>query len=176
MQILDKLSRLALIVAGLFLLLMMVHISLDVALKLLFSRPIAGTLEIVSTYYMVAGVFFPIAAVEMARSSISVDAVYQFFPQSAKKLCMVLVLGLSAATYLILACSSWGDAIRSYRIKEQMIGQVFVTIWPSRFVLPIGFGLAGLVCFGYLLAFLLRKDARDRLLAEHDEAEGGIDG
>lgn len=165
------LSNLTLILSGVFLFAMMIHVSADVALKYAINRPIPGTLEIVSAYYMVAGVFLPIAAVELARASIQVDAAYQFMPRYMKVFCMALVLGLSAAVYFVLAYTSWGDAMRSYSINEQMMGQVFITVWPSRFVLPISFFLAGSICIFYLYQFFTDKTARDMLMDVHDPEE-----
>ena len=52
---------------------MMLHISADALSRWLFTRPFAGTLEIVSHYYMVAVVFLPLALVQRMREHIRVD-------------------------------------------------------------------------------------------------------
>lgn len=52
---------------------MMLHISVDALSRWLFTRPFAGTLEIVSHYYMVAVVFLPLALVQRMREHIRVD-------------------------------------------------------------------------------------------------------
>ena len=83
-RILGHLSNLTLILSGLFLFAMMVHVTVDVALRYAMNSPIPGTLEIVSAYYMVAGVFLPLAAVELARASIAVDAAYQCRPPQGR--------------------------------------------------------------------------------------------
>lgn len=167
-RILAHLSNLTLLLSGLFLFAMMVHVAADVALRYAMNSPIPGTLEIVSAYYMVAGVFLPLAAVELARASIAVDAAYQFMPRVMKASCMTMVLTLSAAVYLVLAYTSWGDAMRSFRINEQMMGQHFVTVWPSRFVLPVSFFLAGVICVAYLYQFFTDKEVRAKLVGVHD--------
>src|SRR5262245_27457380 len=53
--------------------LMMIQISADVVFKFLFGRPITATIEIVSTYYMVALVFLPLAFVDRTSGHISAD-------------------------------------------------------------------------------------------------------
>ena len=169
--LLERLSTLALIISGLFLFAMMIHVAADVALKYAINKPIPGTLEVVSTYYMVAGVFLPIAAVEMTRQSISVDVAYQFMPRGMQVFSMVLVLSGSAAVYFMLAYTGFGDAMKSWRINEQLMGQVAVIVWPSRLALPIGFFLAGLVCVWQLHGFLTSAQIRERLLALHDVEE-----
>lgn len=169
-RLMAKLSDLTLVVSSVFLFAMMIHVSLDVLFKYAMNKPIVGTLEIVSTYYMVAAVFLPLAVVELTRCSIAVDFAYQFMPRAIKILCMVLVLVGSAAVYFVLAYSSWGDALRSLRINEQLMGQIYITVWPSRFVLPFSLMLAGLVCVLHLVNFVLDPLARERLLA-HNQAE-----
>ena len=54
---LDWLSNRLLEISGLLLLVMMLHVTLDVALKYLLNQPVPGTLEVVSYYYMVGTVF-----------------------------------------------------------------------------------------------------------------------
>lgn len=166
-----RLSNLTLIISSIFLFAMMVHVSADVALKYVMNRPIPGTLEIVSAYYMVAGVFLPIAAVELTRSSIGVDVAYQYFPPWMKMLCMLMVLTGSTAVYFLLAYTSFGDAMRSFRIREVMMGNVMVSVWLSRFVLPISFGMAGLVCLYQLWTFLTDAQARANLMSIHPTEE-----
>jgi len=165
-----RLSDLGLGLATLFLLAMMIHVSADVVLKYVLNRPIPGTLEIVSAYYMVGGVFLPIAMVEILRASISVDVAYQFMPRGMKAFCMFFGILASAAVYLVLAWTSWGDAMRSLTINEVMMGTVMVSVWPSRFVLPFSFLLAGAVCLWYLYQFFTSEEVRTRLI-EAKEAE-----
>jgi TRAP-type C4-dicarboxylate transport system permease small subunit len=168
---LKRMSSATLVVSGLALLVMMVQVSADVTLKYLFNKAIPGTLELVSTYYMVAGVFLPIAAVEFVRASISVDVAYQFLPRWMKIVSMTLVLVASIAVYLVLAYTSLGDALESLRRREMMMGNVFVSVWASRFVLPVSFGLAGVVCIAQLWGFMTDPKTRAGLLATSDTTE-----
>lgn len=160
-----RLSDVGVWLAGLSTLLMMVHITADVALKYLFNWPVPGTLEIVSTYYMVAAVFLPIAVVELYRASIAVDTVYQFLPRPVQFLCMIIVFVTSATVYLTLAWTSWGDALRSFAIGEVIMGNIAVSVWPSRFLMPISLFVAGVVCLWYLYRLLMTKEGRDELIA-----------
>jgi TRAP-type C4-dicarboxylate transport system permease small subunit len=164
---LSQLANLGVWLAGLSTIVMMVHITADVALKFFFNWPIPATLEIVSAYYMVACVFLPIAAVELTHSSIAVDTVYQFLPRSGKFACMVVVFAGSAAVYLLLAWISWGDALRSFAVGEVMFGNVPVSVWPSRFLMPVSLLLAGVVCLWHLGRLLGSPQDRELLMAEH---------
>lgn len=160
-----RLSDVGVWLAGLSTLLMMVHITADVALKYIFNWPIPGTLEIVSAYYMVAAVFLPIAVVELYRSSIAVDTLYQFLPRSLKFFSMILVFVTSALVYFTLAWTSWGDALRSFAVGEVVMGVISVSVWPSRFLMPVSLLLAGLVCLWHLYRLLFTQEGRDKLIA-----------
>lgn len=167
----SSLADALLLIAGLVLLAMMFHITADVVMKFFFRRPLPGTLEIVSAYYMVGCVFLPIAALEFARASIAVDAIFIFMPRWMKLGCIFLVLVGSAVVYLALAWTSWGDALRSLANREVMMGTVFISVWPGRFVLPVSFLLGGGVCLWHLVRFMTSPAARAQLIAHTDIEE-----
>lgn len=166
----NRLSNAGVWLAALSTTVMMVHISADVALKYLFNWPIPATLELVSAYYMVICVFLPVAAVELAHQSISVDTVYQFLPRGARFVCMVVVYAASAIVYLMLAWITWGDALRSFSLGEVMFGTVPVIVWPSRFMMPVGLLLAGIVCLWHLSRLIVSPAEREQLMATHGPA------
>jgi len=166
-----RLSDVTLVLAGLFLFAMMLHVTADVALKYLINSPVPGTLEIVSAYYMVGGVFLPIAAVELTRTNIGVDVAYQALPRRLKVLCMAIVLVSCAIVYLTLAWTSWDDAMKSFAIREVMMGSVLVVVWPSRLVLPISLLIGASVCLYYLYGLLTSDAIRERLISTDVAAE-----
>lgn len=163
------LSNRLLDVSGVLLLIMMLHVTLDVGMKYFFNRPVPGTLEIVSYYYMVGAVFFPIAFVELTRSSVAVDLFYSMMPRRMKIACMVLVLLGCAAVYGGLGWISYGDALRSFSRSEVVMGPVTVLVWPSRFVLPVSFALGGLVCLWHLYRLATNPAIRDEIIGVHPE-------
>jgi TRAP-type C4-dicarboxylate transport system permease small subunit len=166
-----RLSDLSVVVSTIFLFAMMVHVSLDVLLKYVVNKPIPGTLEIVSAYYMVAGVFLPIAMVEIMRASIVVDVAYQFMPHAMKAFCIFLALFASALVYFILGWTTWGDALRSLSINEKMMGTVMVSVWPSRFILPFSFLFAGLVCVWHMYRFATSAVVREDMINAKEPEE-----
>lgn len=170
-RILGRITDFFVIIAGLFLLAMMIHVTADVTMKYLLNRPIPGTLEIVSAYYMVGGVFFPLAAVELLRQAIVVDVAYQFMPRGMKAFCMLVALIAAAFVYFMLSWTGFGDAMRSLSIREVMMGTVLVSVWPSRFILPIGFISAGVVCLWQIYAFATSREYRDWLIDAKEPEE-----
>lgn len=158
-------------ISGLLLGVMMLHVCADVAMKYLANKPIQGTLEIVSYYYMVGAVFLPVAFIELTRGSVSVDLFFDMMPRALQIACMVGVLGLCATAYGLLCAITWGDALRSFARSEVVMGPVTVPIWPSRFVLPASFALGAFVCLWHLARLMLSPQARARLLL--GQGDGG---
>ncbi|WP_367180588.1 TRAP transporter small permease subunit [uncultured Jannaschia sp.] len=122
----------------------MLNIVADVASKLLWNAPIQGTVEVSSYYYMILLVMLPMAFVEMQDEQISVDLLFDRFPEIVQRALLVLT-GLAAAAILsVMAWRTGLDAIRAIRVSEVVMGSREVVVWPARMVLPLGFGLAAL--------------------------------
>ncbi|REF73344.1 TRAP transporter small permease [Paracoccus versutus] len=164
----DRLFNGLAVIAGLLLIVMMLHVSTDVVMKLFFNTPIQGTLEIVSAYYMVIAVFLPLGLVEWTRGSITVDIFFSLFPGWMKVVCVVFVLLFMAVVYGMLSYHTWGGATTSLARNDFLMGGASFEIvtWPPRFALPIGFGAACLVTVWHLLAFLFGLD-RESWLNDH---------
>ncbi|WP_226553782.1 TRAP transporter small permease [Celeribacter naphthalenivorans] len=156
-------------IAGLLLVVMMLHVSADVVMKLFFNNPIQGTLEVVSAYYMVIAVFLPLGLVEWTRSSITVDVFYGLFPVWLKVICVVFSLLSMVLIYGMLSYHTWGTAMTSFARKDFLMGGASLEIitWPPRFALPIGFAAASLVSLWHLIAFLIGFE-RDAWLSESE--------
>ena len=131
--------------AGGALIAMMLHINLDVAMRYIFSAPFANTIEIVSTYYIVAIVFLPLALVEVMDAHISVEIVAQMLPRRGAELLIACVAIVSAAYFAAFTWRSLEDALQKYAAGEIALGNSQITVWPTRFYLPIGCGLIVLV-------------------------------
>lgn len=128
--------------AGIFLVLMLLQIVLDVALKYVWNAPIQGNLEVVSFYYMVGVVFLPLALVELRHQHIHVDLFVRWLsPRWQKRIYAVGCL-LTIVVFAILAYRTFLDALHALEIRTILMGSINVTIWPSRFLLPIGFLMA----------------------------------
>lgn len=132
------------ILAGFCLSLMMLQIVIDVGLKYFFNSPIEGNLEVVSFYYMVGVVFLPLAMVELRHEHINVDLFIQMLPKRGRSYVYVFGCGVSLVFFGVLAYQTFLDAIHATKINEVMMGSIYVTVWPSRWFLPVGFILIGL--------------------------------
>lgn len=139
------LSYLLALLSGVALVLMMVQTVADVVADQFFTRPIPGNLEVISVYHMVLVVFLPLAFVEWRHEHIQVDLVYQLMPRLLQRMTLVFGYLVSATFFAILTWRTWDDAIRALAKNEMLMGNVYIIIWPAKFVLPFGFGAIALV-------------------------------
>lgn len=167
-KVLGRASTLVAWVGGAALILMMLHIAAEVVARYVFNAPLHGTVEIVSAYYMVAVVFLPLAMIERSNGHIVVELVSQHLPRRAHSILIGIVALISAAYFTAFAWQTWGDALKKYAVGEEALGTVSITVWPTRFYLPIGCGLIALV----LVHKAFRLFAGDEsVLAHHKIAE-----
>jgi len=143
MQALDRmtnaLSRLLMGVAIVALFLMMVQMVVDVAMRNFFHRPIEGSLEIVSVYHMVAVVFLPLALVERRHEHITVDLLVELLPTLVRRFLMVVGYLVCTIFFGLLTYQTAKDAMEAYAIGEILMSSIYITVWPAKFLLPIGF-------------------------------------
>ncbi len=170
-RVLSGAANLLALVAGGALIAMMLHINLDVAMRYIFSAPFANTIEIVSSYYIVAIVFLPLALVEVLDAHIAVEIVAQLLPRRASELLIACVAIVSAAYFGAFTWRSLEDALQKYAVGEIALGNSQITIWPTRFYLPIGCGLLVLILLNKAWRLFagddsVLKNASDRPLAE----------
>lgn len=141
-RILDRLITVTTWVGILAIILMMTHITLDVAGKFLFNKPLPATISLVSNYYMVVVAFLPLALVEQRNGHISVEVLTEFFPRNTQYHLFSWTYLVSATVFGLLAYKTWGEAMRTYNSGTFMIEQsVKIITWPSYFLLPIGTGM-----------------------------------
>ena len=129
-------------IGAIALLAMMVHITLDVSLSLLLNSPIPLTSALVTEYYMIAVAFLPLAATEYRSAHIGVDLFVNRLSGVPRRWVELVVLVLCLAVYLLLTVQSWQQASGKFASDAFMMEQTTrVSVWPSYFILPIGFGL-----------------------------------
>lgn len=170
-RVLDGASSLLALGAGCAVILMMLHINLDVAMRYIFSAPFANTIEIVSTYYIVAIVFLPLALVEQLNAHIVVELLAQHLPPRASELLIACIALVSALYFGAFAWRTGEDALQKYDVGEIMLGNSQITVWPTRFYLPIGCGLIVLI----LLYKAWQLFAGDRSVLAHATDHDPID-
>lgn len=158
-------SALALI-AGIAMALMMLHVMADVVGKYVLHKPVPGTAEVVANYYMIAGVFLPLAWVEAKNGSIVVELVFDLVSARAQKAMVFIAHLCTTIFYAGLGWFSWDVAMRAYRINETLDGIWRVVIWPAKFMLPLGLAIAVVVLILRMINGPQAQDAEDHPATE----------
>ncbi|MDA4847249.1 TRAP transporter small permease [Hoeflea poritis] len=155
----EFLARLQLALAALAVLAILLTVSVDVLLRASVNAPIGATIEIVSFYYMIPLVFFPIMTLELKGGHIDTDLFYRLFPRRMKQLSIVVSVLLTALIYLVLAYFTFKQAVVSTDNGEVSMGISHLPIWPVRWVLPFVFATSAVAAF---LLCVKRFQDRDR--------------
>ena len=161
-RLLDLVSTAAAWVAGLATVLMMLHVTADAVGRAVFNSPITGTVEIVSAYHMAALAFLPLALITRDRGHIIVELFtgwMKFRPRTLLDACV----GVVTVVYTgVFAWKAVEIAVAKTAIREaKEAGTGFVQIWPSRWLVAIGFGLMAIY-----LVIQVARDFRAGLTAE----------
>jgi TRAP-type C4-dicarboxylate transport system permease small subunit len=157
-RMLSLLAKLLLIMGTLALVFMAIHVVSDVVGRLFFNHPVYGTTEIVSFYYMVGAVCLPLAYMELRDEHITVDVFYQKMPRIMRRVVFVFSILSTALFFGIFAYQSWFDSLRAMSSREMVMGASLIEIWPSRFFMPISFGLLVFACLLRVAKVILTPD------------------
>jgi TRAP-type C4-dicarboxylate transport system permease small subunit len=134
------------ILAAIVAIAMMLHVVADIFAKYALNQPLLGTIEIVSGYYMVVLVFFPLALVVEKEGHIMVELFTRRLPAK-----VVDILDVVARVVTILVGAGFAWITANEAMRRSIEGEVWdvsdgsMIIWPSRWILPIGIGVMALV-------------------------------
>ncbi|WP_299565971.1 TRAP transporter small permease [uncultured Sulfitobacter sp.] len=133
-------------VAGIMVVLLVCHVTIDVAMRFVFETPLNATILYVSAFYMVAIAFLPLAAVEEKDSHIAVELLVERFPTKVQSVIAVFASLITFIVTATVAVRTGQEAMAKYATGSYSIeaGGKIIT-WPTYFVLPLGFGLMALV-------------------------------
>jgi TRAP-type C4-dicarboxylate transport system permease small subunit len=144
--------------AGIGLVLMMVHICVDVVSNLVFGNPVPLTNAAVTQYYMIGVAFLPLAAGEYRGAHIGVDLIVNYMPATARRKLDHGVQVLCFVVYAALATQSAQLAGQKLATNAYLMEQTTrVSTWPSYFIVPLGFGLIALLIGIRLLCRVLGR-------------------
>lgn len=125
-------------VAGICVLLMMIHTVADVAIRYFLPTALPATIEIVGYYYMIGAIMLGLAATEMTDSQIRVESLDLVTPPLYRRVSLLLGKLISIAFMAILAYGALLRLLNSYRVSEMTFGHHTLTLWPSRLIFLIG--------------------------------------
>jgi TRAP-type C4-dicarboxylate transport system permease small subunit len=157
-----KIGEILAVIGGIAIILMMLHVVADVALKYLLNDPIDGTTEIVAAYYMVGVVFLPLAYVAFTSGHLIVE----LFTSRLRDYPLRLLIGFTGlATLGYLAFIVYHTVVEALgRTKEGEAWETsvdLVAVWPSRWLLPIGLGAMAIYVLFHAVQHLWGKAPSD---------------
>jgi TRAP-type C4-dicarboxylate transport system permease small subunit len=110
--------------------------------------PISGTKEIVANSVVII-VFMQVGYAVRSGSMLRADFLVMMFPPWVQKVLSAFAMILGAVFFLYLLNAAVEPAMRSFRRGEfDGAGALQVPVWPARWAIVIGAGLAG---FNYIL-------------------------
>lgn len=147
----DRVSRALAGVAAAVVVIMAVHVFVDVTARTLANRPVPGTLEYVTYWWMPAVVFLALAGGQLRAEHMNVTLLTDLMTPRARRNAEVITLVIAALLIVVMAYFTLLGAIESTRIRQAALGVAVVPLWPAKWVAAAG-----------LLAFLLQTAATIR--------------
>ena len=172
-RIIDVVTNATAIIAGLCIVLMMAHITLDVVMRALLNQPLTGTFTFVANYYMVFLVCLPLAFVERFDGHISVEVVTNRFPARLRHHLYGWTFLATALVFAVTAYATWLEASSKFAIRTFMIeNNMAIPIWFGYFALPVGYALLAIFLVLKFIGYLLGNPILPERL-EGTEDSGG---
>lgn len=139
--------------------LLLAHVLADTVLRFVFNRPIAGTIEYVSFWWMVAIVFLGISIAERDDEHIDAPIVFDRLPEPLQREFAVFGRLLFLAVLAALGWWGWQEAVQQQSFGARG-GAAGISTWPGRYLLPVGAAACALEVMARILA-ILRTPAGD---------------
>lgn len=154
-RIISWLTGLTSAVGSFFVILLILHITLDVFLRFAFNKPLSATIIYVSVFYMIAISFLSLSSVEEKDAHISVELLTGLLPRKPARIVHGFSLLLTLLVVGALTLRTWQEAVAKYNIGSFAIDSgAKISTWPSYFLLPVGLGLMLIVVAYKFVCFL----------------------
>lgn len=127
-------------VTGILIIIMMLGVVIDAALRGVAGIAIWGVLEL-SVLLLLSLIYFGIPATQALRENFRVSIFADALPKRIGDIVAWLLLGLQVAIVGMFAWFTWSAAVFSYTREEVSIGLVQIPLWPSRTMVALGLTL-----------------------------------
>jgi TRAP-type C4-dicarboxylate transport system permease small subunit len=139
---------------------MCIHIVAEIAANELFRKPIEGTTEIVARWYMVAIVFLPLGLIHRRNRHIKAELFTDGLGPFWRRVLEIAIHLLMAAMAALFFWYSWLDAAdATARAESVELMSGTLAVWPTRWLVPAGFGSMALVALLSALRWALEPAA-----------------
>ena len=117
---------------------MAVHTVVDVFRRQILNSADAGTIELVTNYYLIAIAFMGLYVAQQRKEHIEVTVFSDRLSANARTWLSIFGQLLTVVLVVAMAWYGWESALDNMREGEHS-GVVNLPIWPSRFLVPLGF-------------------------------------
>lgn len=158
----DRLTKLLMILGAIWAFVLCFFILADIIFRAL-NLPISGTKEIVANSVVII-VFMQVGFAVRSEAMLRADFLVVTLPKPLQKALLIFAYLLGAALFFFLLKAGITPALRSFANGEfDGEGALKVAVWPARFAILIGAGLAGVnyVLLSLVEIFDLRLDPMD---------------
>ena len=160
--IVQKLTKIFLIIAGSLTLFMIFTTVYGVGARYLFRRPEPISYEL-STIFLLWGFLFAVSTVEKDDDHIRAEIFIQFAPENVRRFLYSFVSPFLALFYgIVLTWKGWTVALYSISINEKSMSVWGEPLGPVKIVIPICYALLTLAIFNNLLRGIVSYFARDK--------------
>lgn len=172
-RILASITALMARVAGFAMILMVLHIVLDVAVKYVFNKPLFATVQVTEHYYMVPMVFGSLVYLESLNGHIKVEIFTLRLPARARRFIDGITSLMMAAFMALFSVVTYQQAIvSSARFELVEAATTTIYIWPARWVLPVCGTVAALIALRRGVDFLWFRGAAHNINGSPGALEG----
>ena len=137
-RVIDTINRVLFSVAAVAIVILMIQVILDVGGRYFFNRPIAGTLELVTYWWMPIIVFLSLGWAQRRGEHISVTLLTDTLSERLNRIVWTVgdVFGLIIVG--MLTVFAWQGAAKATGVGEAALGTAVVLIWPIKIVAVVG--------------------------------------
>lgn len=130
-------STVAMIIGGAAVALLAINLILDISMRTLANRPINGTIEMVTFWWMVPLVFFGLAVAQRNREHTDLPILYDQVNGPARTVIGLISVLATAVLVALIGWYGWQNAVTQMSVGEYA-SATGVTLWPARFAVPLG--------------------------------------
>jgi len=172
-RFIDKLENVAILAAGLCLLVMMFVVTLDVAMRYGFNAPLGWVYDLVGKYLIVAAFFLAVSETLRRGGHVAVDLFRNMMKPRVRRAVDILGYAATAPILLVIVVTGIETVKRAYVRDEVITGVVAWPTWPYYIFVPIGIGLLLLRVILHIVDLVLGGEGYvPSVSGDHTEPEG----
>jgi TRAP-type C4-dicarboxylate transport system permease small subunit len=134
-------ERVLSVTAAVMLLLIMLLVAVDVALRYFVRAPLGWSYDLISHYLMVGLFFFSLSTTLQHEEHVRVDVLLKHFPVPMRHFAELVTYAFASVVFALIVYITFTKALQSFQANEVSPGLVPWPAWLSIALVPIGCGV-----------------------------------